>query len=145
MQLLLNEQQSKDLRDWLSVTEVVPDSLKGFKPKESASGYPETPELDKMLGVSAFSNALGAFMDWLTEDKGIQFGKAHHHGPGCHGWDEETNTYNPKGDDRCAFQTGEHEALIYRPEELLAEYFGIDLRTVEKERRGILEYLRTRT
>lgn len=97
-----------------------------------------------MLGISALSNALGAFMDWLTEDKGVQFGKAHVHGPGCHGWDAVLG-YKPRGDDRCTFQTDEHEPLFYRPEELLAEYFGIDLKTVEKERRTILEHLRKRT
>ena len=69
------------------------------------------PECDKLAAVSEDSNKIGAFLDWLSE-QGI----------------------------RLAKYTEDDELLEERSkiEELLARYYGIDLKKVEDERQSIL-------
>ena len=69
------------------------------------------PECDKLAAVSEDSNKIGAFLDWLSE-QGIRLAK-----------------YNE--DDELL----EERSKI---EELLARYYGIDLKKVEDERQSIL-------
>lgn len=71
------------------------------------------PTLDKMKACQAESQAIGNFLEWLQE-KEIYL---------C-SWD------------------GEYSAIRGNREELLAQYFEIDLKEAEKERRLILDNIR---
>jgi hypothetical protein len=78
---------------------------------------PECSECDKMLKVAPDSQKLGYFLDWLTEqDMAV-----------CT-WDSFNEQYV-----NC------HENI----ENLLARYFGIDLKKVEQEKRALLDVIRS--
>lgn len=76
----------------------------------------ETTECAKMLAVSQDSQKLGEFFEWLKEDAGFTV---------CE-YDAHHERYYPAS---------------IRTEELLADYFDIDLKKVEEERRGLLAAL----
>lgn len=75
----------------------------------------DTPELDKMKSVQAESQAIGKFLEWL-EEKGMFIGRY-----------ENDNYIN---------------AISESNEQLLADYFEIDLKLVEKERVALLKEFR---
>ncbi len=75
----------------------------------------DTPELDKMAAVRERSAELSAFVDWLDE-----------HGHAICTFSEETHRFHPR----------------YGYEQLFADYFGIDLAAVDRERQQILDRLR---
>lgn len=79
----------------------------------------KTPELDKMKKVSEDSQKIGEFLDWLK------------------GKYEIARWGDISGVDRL-FPINENT------EQLLADYFNIDLIKCEKERREILENIRKR-
>lgn len=78
----------------------------------------DTPELDKMHAVHDHSQAIGEFLEWLGQEKGLRI---------C--------TYDPK---REEFNLATISTIA-----LLAEYFEIDLATVEAEKVAILESIRS--
>lgn len=81
-----------------------------------------TPELDKMTACRAQSQAQGEFLDWLMKEKEIVLAK----------WSNDSES------DQNLYE------CPVSIEALLAEFHGIDLNKVEKERRAILEELATR-
>lgn len=83
-------------------------------PEEGVQGIP-TPEVDKMLAVRDKSQEIGSFLEWLRGEKKIVLAAYEH--------DDLIEVYTSTND-------------------LLAEYFEIDLNKVEAERRAILEGLR---
>lgn len=103
--------------------------------------YPPTPELDKLKEVAPFSQKIGEFVDVFMCERGFTFGKPHVHDSRCPGWDERRNKYNPSGDDRCSFQSGEFESCGHGITKLLAEFFEIDDGKCEKERCAVLEHI----
>lgn len=84
---------------------------------ESESGYPETPELDRLLAARALTQAAGEFADWL----------------GGQGW--SIVKLNERG------RAVDHLAPL---EAALAEWQGVDQDEVEAERRAILTWLAER-
>jgi hypothetical protein len=77
--------------------------------------------LDRMKAVRERSQAIGGFLEWLQS----------------------------RGYVLCFRAEGQHPGIPYLPavksiEELLAEYFGIDLDAAERERRAVLEWVRQR-
>jgi len=74
----------------------------------------KTPELDRLSAISEKSHIIGGFLEWLCEDHTICV------------WDEP-GEYFPT-----------HKSI----EKLLAEYFNIDLKKVEKEKSALLDTLR---
>jgi hypothetical protein len=108
---------------------------KNTKPKS----YPKTPELDRMKAVTTESQQCGQFLEWLLGEKGYSIVTYHKHGPDCAGWDEDRGRYHPSGEDRCGASENELMPVHINIQQLLAEYFGIDLDKVENERRAILE------
>lgn len=80
---------------------------------------PETPTLDKMLANQPESQAIGNFLEWLTE-KGMFV--AH---------DVEVENRRDKVT-QPVYQT---------TEQLLARYFDVDLAEAEREKQKILESL----
>jgi hypothetical protein len=83
----------------------------------------QTPELDKMSKCKDQSQLIGAFLDWLQNEGGYTVCKLY------------TNK-----------KAADHEAFLpcrKSIEELLAQYFKIDLKKVEWERRKLLNMIRT--
>lgn len=91
------------------------DKLKIKMKTASKPEYPKTPALNKMQSVKDKSQLIGEFLDWLPHNNRA-IGLFDKHGAMCH----------------------DHQSI----ESLLAEYFGIDLKACEKERRAVLEYVR---
>jgi hypothetical protein len=99
--------------------------------------YPVTPELDKVKAVHEKAQAIGEFLDiFLSEKGGYSIGRPHKHGPQCGVIFEDDSP-------SCGYRTGEFEALNGAIEQRLAEFFGIDLKKVERERRQVLDYIQT--
>lgn len=85
---------------------------------EWVPAQPETPELDRMVERSkdGHSQEIGEFIEWLGET----------------------------GYEICRWYGGEYEYVGRTPEAWLAEYFGIDLEKVEKERAAVLAFVRSK-
>jgi len=78
----------------------------------------EIPEHEKLAKVKDKSQAIGEFLTWLTHDRGCEI---------CEYLDDE-----------------DPEHLVFMPvrdgiQELLADYFGIDLDLLEMEKQALLE------
>lgn len=95
------------------------------------TNYPPTPELDKMLAVKDKSQVIGEFLDWLRNE-GVLLTTCHSHTAECE--DDEGRI--------CGLNDYEHEELTLSIEQLLAKYFEINLRTIERERAMLLEHTR---
>lgn len=83
------------------------------------------PECEKLLKFSKKSQMIGEFLEWLRNTKEITLAR----------WDK----------DECDFCRTEDDVLVPAydaTEKLLAEFFGIDMDKVEKERQQLLEELR---
>ena len=90
----------------------------------------ETPELDKMSAAQSKSQAIGGFLEWLGE-KGMLICRS---ATKADERDDEGEHTDVKGGDLLP---------VYKSiEDMLAEYFEIDLKKAEAERRAILDELR---
>lgn len=96
----------------------------------SHKSQPPCPECEKLTKVSEESNKIGNFLDWMYS-RGLVLCTWEEND------DEDTNDYLP---DILvpASKYRTHSGI----ENLLAEYFGVDLDKVEKERRALLDWLR---
>lgn len=85
-------------------------------PEARPDGYPATPTLDRMSAVQAQTQPAGQLLEWLEEQgwQIVQFGE----------WDQ---------------------VRVTRPsiERLLAEWQGINLDAAERERRAVLDWVRS--
>lgn len=95
----------------------------------SVNGIP-TPETDKMIAVKDQSQAIGEFLEWLDE-KGWWI---------CRSATQE-DTRDDEGE-RTGIREGDLLPIYKSIEILLAEYFNIDLKKAEQEKRALLESLR---
>lgn len=77
--------------------------------------YPKTPTLDKMLAIKEKSQVIGEFLEWLS-CQNYTLAK----------WNDVDKLYPVRSS----------------IEKLLAEYFNIDLKSAEEEKRKILETLK---
>lgn len=126
---------------------------------------PNTPELDRMAAVRPSSQAIGEFLEWMLGEKKVELAYYHKHGPNCDGWDrrEEKVVFEYECDEPRHGLPGDHDhgmtgcnprkvfgcdlpcqsmtPFRYTIEGLLAEFFEIDLKKVEEERRAILDSL----
>lgn len=93
-----------------------------------------TPELDKMSAVKERSQAIGEFLDWLAYEKEWTLAAYHEHTDDCY---NQTQRYPT-----CGIREKELWQVQYSTERLLAEYFEIDLRKTDEEKRAILESIR---
>ena len=84
----------------------------------SISKVGKYPECEKLKAVSDKSQEIGAFLDWLQSQKKVVLA-----------------TYLP---------TDDLMPMRFSMEELLAEYYEVDLKKVEKERRAILKALQNK-
>lgn len=92
---------------------------------------PECPECERLAVVAPKSQAIGNFLDWLRE-RGVYLSTEHEHGDGC---------YNG-GDRVCGASKGELVPYLRDIEQLLAEFFDIDLKKVDRERSALLDAIR---
>lgn len=83
-----------------------------YLPDEVEPIAPVYPELDKMTAVKGESQIIGAFLDWLINDKDRAI---------------------------CVEERGEYVPHYMSIEQRLAEYFEIDLELVERDRSRYLE------
>jgi hypothetical protein len=80
----------------------------------------EYPEHEKLKAVKDRSQAIGEFLEWLQEEKGLSICK----------WSDEEREY----------------LLAYvSTQALLAEFFKIDRKKLEEEKEGMLEAFREKT
>jgi len=85
------------------------------------------PECEKLNGVSAFSQKIGEFLDWLEQELSCSICTAH----SIDDMDEDDPT--DYGDLEEVYLP-----VLSRKEKLLAKFFNIDLNKIEKERRQML-------
>ncbi len=97
------------------------------------------PECEKALEVKDESQAIGRFLDWISEQR-VELSKW---GMVCKGHDD--GDYYCETEKELADCNRSYERLKpvhTRPEQLLADYFGIDLKKQEEERQSMLDDLR---
>ncbi len=82
---------------------------------------PEYPECEKMKAVNDKSQSIGEFLEWLASEKRVYLATY-------------LETEEVDADKLCLW----HQSK----ESLLAEFFKIDLKKVEDERRAMLEKIR---
>lgn len=87
-----------------------------------------TPELDKMLKVSEESNKIGNFLWWLRNEAGYSI---------CF-WSEYPGDWEAENDGR----EGEYFPVHKSIEQLLADYYKLDLDKMEQEKIALLRELR---
>lgn len=132
---------------------------------------PKCPECEKLKAVSDQSQTVGEFIDWLQSEKGMTLAKRHTHTDSCYtnGFNkrEFRQEYGGKVSDgpinrgRPVCQPHElREGRFGRPQcgmaeetlyvecvsttDLLAEFFEIDMKKVERERQALLDYIRAK-
>lgn len=91
-------------------------------------------EHDRVAAVKAESQAIGQFLEWLSEE-GLELARRHEHADGC---------YDEDGRLACGYRRDELAAEHSSIEVLLARYFDIDLNKLEAEKRAMLARLRER-
>ena len=113
--------------------------------------YPKTPTLDKMIENKDESQSIGEFIDWLQSEKEITL--CYHEAGHYEYFDDkdgaqikkmsklEARLWRANNPEKCEWIEG------YYPkrdniEQLLADFFGVDLKKAEKEKRKVLEYTR---
>jgi hypothetical protein len=99
---------------------------------------PQYPECEKMSAVQPKSQAIGEFLNWLRDEKGVQLAKYHEHSDACY----EEDVEHEEGEEICERNEAQLDIFPVNMESLLAEYFEIDLKKVEEERREILADIR---
>ena len=94
-------------------------------------------ECEKLTKVSKESNAIGAFLDWLQLEKGVELKRPYTE-------DEIEEIIETEGSEfeKSCGELEKERFIQYNVEKLLAEYFGIDLDKVSKEKDEILNDIR---
>lgn len=91
----------------------------------------EYPECDKLRKVKDKSQVIGEFLEWLT-DRGIVLAKLHEHTDGC----------IENGIRECGCSEEDFYPLHRPTDQILAEYYDIDLNKVEIEKREMLRTMK---
>ena len=90
------------------------------------------PECEKMKSVRDESQTIGEFLEWLFDEKGYRLGFYHTH---------DGETCNKHSD--CGMVENYMNPVVgFSIEYILAEYFKIDLKKVEEEKRAMLDAIR---
>lgn len=91
------------------------------------------PEHQKLSAISDKSQAIGEFLDWLSETKGIELATRHRHTDSC--CDDDSFIR------RCGYSQGELKPELVPLRKLLSEFFEIDDEKIETEKRAMLKDL----
>ena len=81
---------------------------------------PECPECEKLNKVADQYRVIGEFLEWLQVERRVALCKREQ-----------------------ADQFGEYRRIRTPTSELLAEYFNVDLKKVDEERRALVEHIRS--
>ena len=99
------------------------------------------PECEKLAAVSEDSNKIGAFLDWMRNEKELVIGRRH----SVEVLHEIEQQEDPDG---YGTDYGDLEEVIMpvsvRIEKMLADYYDIDLDKVEDERRAMLDEIKNK-
>lgn len=98
-------------------------------------GELKSPECEKMLAVQTLSNAIGNFMEWLQGERKLTLCREITR-------KEIEESVDAGMEDEIDYKAGDLIPDHTGIEALLAEYFDIDLKKVEKEKQAILQHLR---
>jgi hypothetical protein len=91
--------------------------IHGVGGKGMNTSQPKCPECEKLAGVAEESNKIGDFLDWMIDNTSFRV---------------------------CEYDSNEYfSSSHFQRELLLAQYFDIDLKKVEQERRSLLKWLRS--
>jgi len=92
----------------------------------------EYPEHDKLHAVVDKSQAIGEFCEWLQSEKGVAFmGREHVH--------SEEECGKVSGFWQCDYYKGQREYFHFDITKLLSEFFDIDLKKLDNEKRAMLD------
>ncbi|MDR5727513.1 MAG: hypothetical protein RB191_08810 [Terriglobia bacterium] len=103
--------------------------------EQKVKPQPPCPECEKVARVAPKSQAIGDFLEHMRES-GWQLARAHDH--------RRNDCPTKKGHWDCGLSMNEMEINTASTEQLLAEFFQIDLEKIEKERRALLAWLQNR-
>ena len=113
------------------------------------------PEHEKLSAVREHSQAIGEFLEWLSQAEGISLCHWRNYGtngePRYVGPDHpRRQELNPRGLQFVANPDFEEWEEGFQPDprnvqQLLADYFGVDLRRLDTEKRAMLDGLREKT
>ncbi len=92
----------------------------------------QIPELERLGKVKEKSQEIGNFLESLST-QGLIICQRHKHNKGCK---------DEVGDNMCGYNGEEDVPVMIATEQLLADYFNINLKKVEEEKRKILEDIR---
>lgn len=92
------------------------------------------PECDKLLAVTPYSQKIGEFLQWLSDEEGVTLAQHHDHTFAC-------DAPDGSGHHDCNLRRGDLVPFYEDHERLLARFFNIDLNKVEQERRVLLDAL----
>ncbi len=109
------------------------------------------PECEKLASSSDDMSAIRTFIEWV-EGFGWHFARGHEHKPSCyekhshkkHGWDCELSVIAGQPCKRkktlvCGWKEDQYESCSEKLDDLLYQFFDIDPKKLEKERRTILD------
>ena len=93
-------------------------------------GYPDTPNLDKMLEVQSESEILTRFVEWLNQEKGYYI---------CEWYYFDGHRVSCAPIERGSYLEYANYGSYDR---LFADFFGIDYGEIENERLAVLQFVR---
>jgi hypothetical protein len=93
------------------------------------------PEHEKIKNLHGVNQTVGDFIEWLHDSKSVHFVTRHRHTDDLCGGNSRYPT--------CGYDERSDEPVFTGTEELLAEFFNIDLKKLEQEKRTMLETMKT--
>jgi hypothetical protein len=101
------------------------------------------PECEKMAAIQPKSQAIGAFLEWLGSGEADKSGFERPIFLAAYRIVTETSRGELEEDE---YYVSDHhiDPIPYTMENMLARFFGIDLEKVEREKRAMLEKIRTK-
>jgi len=101
------------------------------------------PEHQNLKAISNKSQAIGSFLDWLSEEKSIELAVRHKHTDSCYANLDSVDQAMKLHPRRLCGYTDDELVSTHIPfRKLLAEYFEIDEEKIEREKRAMLSELR---
>ena len=97
------------------------------------------PEHDKLRAVAPYSQKVGEFLDWLSE-QGVALCRRHDHTEDCEPDEYAGGAYRERY--TCGYLEGEWVPDAEGTIDRLARFFEIDLQKIEDERRAMLDAIR---
>ena len=107
------------------------------------------PEHKKLEAIQEQSQAIGEFLEWISDNGDWRLGKPHHHIETCKNPDYSYHNFRYElGDPStwemylCGYASSQFESNHRNVDKLLAEFYQIDLNALEKEKRAMLDEIR---